>query len=136
LKCAALALLMTSLLTLAASRYTLQASAHGRLLCHLLAPLTFLTSWVSSLDHQGTENRTGFYKGMCWATASFIHLINLSTPSSMSSQFSYFLGMRSSSLALTVSASLSAFLHCGLGTKGETRGENENAVSMGKWSES
>ncbi len=44
LKCAALAFLMASLLTLVASRYILQASAHGRLLCHLLALLAYLTA--------------------------------------------------------------------------------------------
>jgi hypothetical protein len=88
LKCAALAFLMVAPLALSASRYALQALALGCLLCPLLALLAFLTSWVSSLDHQGTEKGAGFDKGMCWATASFIHLTNLSTPASMSSQFS------------------------------------------------
>ncbi len=41
-----------------------------RLVCHLLSLLAFLTSWVSSLDHQETEQESGFDEGLCWANAS------------------------------------------------------------------
>lgn len=51
LKCEALALMTSSLLALAASRYIPQASGHGPLLSHLLALLAICTSMVSSLDH-------------------------------------------------------------------------------------
>jgi hypothetical protein len=86
LKCAALAFLIAAPLALRASRYDLQASALGCLPCSLLALLAFFTSWVSSLDHQGTEKGAGFDKGTCWATASLSHFTNLSTAASMSSQ--------------------------------------------------
>ncbi len=43
--------------------------------------------------------------------------------------------MRSSSLALTVSATLSAFHQRGLGTWGEMLGEKINEVSIGRWSD-
>jgi hypothetical protein len=92
LKCTALAFLVAAALALNASRCVLQASALGRLLCSLLALHTFLTSWVSSLDLQETEKGVGFDKGMCWASASFIHLTNLCTPASMSLQFSKLIG--------------------------------------------
>jgi hypothetical protein len=55
LKCTASAFLIASHLALSASRKTLQASAHGRVVCHLLTILTFLTSWVSSLGYHVTQ---------------------------------------------------------------------------------
>jgi hypothetical protein len=87
LKCAVLAFLMATPLALSASRYVLQASALGHLLCSLIALLAFLASWVSSLDHQWTEKGAGFDKGMCWAYAYFIYPTNLSIPAYMSLQF-------------------------------------------------
>jgi hypothetical protein len=65
LKCAALAFLIISPFALSSPQYTLQVSAHGGLVCHLLALLAFLTGWVSSLDHDETEKETGFDKEMC-----------------------------------------------------------------------
>jgi hypothetical protein len=70
-----------------ASWYASLASEHGRLLCSCLALFAFLTSWESSPDHQGTEKKAGIDKGTCWATASYVHLTSLSTPTLMSLMF-------------------------------------------------
>jgi hypothetical protein len=115
LKYIALTFLMADPLGLSASREAFQASALNQPLCYLLALLAFLTSWVSSLDHLGTEKEVRFDKGMCWATASLIHLTNLPTHVSISLQFSNCLGNESSSLALKKSAALSASFYRGLG---------------------
>ncbi len=84
LKCAALAFVIANPMALSAYWWTLQGSAHDCLRFSLLALLASLTSWVSSLDHQGMENETNYVGGMFWATASLIHCTNFSTPASMS----------------------------------------------------